>query len=95
MSEWRDTSNRLSPWVLVNKDPEILIREERPIVHPARTCKRYDRIYHPMKVEYEGACRNYKYWKLECVYCTAHLMSTAAHGIPFDARFECDKLMGW
>jgi hypothetical protein len=78
---------RWSPWQVVQaSDPRI---------KPAAQCPKYDRVYRPMKVDYEGACKNYDYTDRRCVYCTAHMMSLRYHNIPIDVRVQCDNIMGW
>ena len=88
---------RMTQWVRVSNDPDILIREVRPAIHRPLDCPwdSYDVVHHPMKYQYEGACRNYDMMRLECVYCGAALMSNALFDIPFDVRARCDNVMGW
>lgn len=93
-----ETEARKSPWVRVQKaDPKIEIRETRPAITPPSRCPfgTYDKVYRPMKHEYEGACRNYDMNRLQCVYCAAALMSNALLKIPYDVRARCDETMGW
>jgi len=86
---------RATEWNRVSENPRIEIREVRPQVHAPLECDRYDPVYKPMKVEYEGACRNFKVDSLYCVFCGSCLMSNALFKIPYDVRDRCDRIMGW
>jgi hypothetical protein len=91
---------RRTSWMVVQEaNPRIEMRLNRPSIRRPLDCPRsgvsYAPIYRPMKYEYEGACGNYDYMSIDCVYCAAALMSQAFMGIPYDVRARCDEVMGW
>lgn len=87
---------RCTPWILVQaKNPTIEVRWFRPKSHRPSECKRWDPIKNPDNYEFEGACRNFNYLSIYCVFCNACPMSNIAKEIPFDVRRECDRVMGW
>jgi hypothetical protein len=90
---------RVTKWfVLQEANPRIEMRLWRPQYRRPLDCPRpcgYKPVYRPMKYEYEGACHNFDYQCIDCVYCGAALMSTAFMDIPYDVREKCDQVMGW
>jgi hypothetical protein len=90
-----DVDIRVTDWHKI--DEGMSIREYRPAITPPTKCPygTYDVVRYPMKVEYEGACRNYDITRRNCVYCGASMMSNAIFKIPFDVRARADEIMGW
>lgn len=87
---------RATDWNVIKEDnPRIEVREVRPLIHRPLDCDEYKPIYRPMRYEYEGACENFDYTKIYCVFCAACMMSNAYFKIPFDVRTRCDEIMGW
>jgi hypothetical protein len=71
------------------------MRLHRPPLHRPLDCPKYDMIRGHENYQFDGACRNFKPMEEYCVFCNACPMSAAFLGVPFDARFEYDKAMGW
>lgn len=90
-----DPDLRVTDWHKAGEGMHI--REFRPKITPPTQCPygTYNVVRYPMKVEYEGACRNFDLTRKSCVYCGACMMSNAIFKIPFDVRDRADRIMGW
>lgn len=88
--------DRYTEWRVVSViNPRIEIREGRPKPGRPVECKDYDIVYRPKEYTFEGACKNFDWQRMKCVYCNACPMSNAYKRIPFDVRSNCDNIMGW
>lgn len=84
---------RVAPWRMIGDG--AWVRESRPELHRPLDCPDYNRVYRPFNHQHDGACRNFDFTRMYCVYCAACQMSGAWLGIPYDVREKCDITMGW